>query len=66
MDEEPVSLHELLFSCYRDNLKLFTKYYLDSNIINRRKDTVFLIHSLVFVSRATKVQMKKIKWTEEV
>lgn len=28
---------------------IYQKYYLDNNIINRRKDTVFLIHSLVFV-----------------
>lgn len=37
MDEESVSLHELLFSCYKNDLKLFTEYYLDNNIINKKK-----------------------------
>lgn len=31
-------------------LKLFTKYYLENNFINRGKDTGVLIHSLAFAS----------------
>lgn len=62
MDEESVSLHELLFSCYKDDLKLFTKYYLENNIINRRKDTV-LIHSLAFASTE---KLLKYKWNDQM
>lgn len=68
MDEESVSVHELLFSCYKDDLKLFTLYYLNNNIINRKMDAVFLIHSLIFVSteKLLKYKGKKIKLIEEI
>lgn len=53
MDEESASLRELLFSCYKI-IKII--YY---NIINRKKDTVFLIHSLFFVSTE---KLLRYKW----
>lgn len=66
MGEESVSLHELLFSCYKESFKITYKYYLENNFINKGHRIINSFTCSWLYIEAAKVQMKKSKWTEEM